>query len=85
LTPQGGKAYLKRIQKLCRNVLPWDRRRWKAETRAYKQHWTHVHDLPIRRAGIPAMRRIFALPVLGKILSAFYHKFFAKKQRGQIL
>ena len=25
LTPEGGKAYLKRIRKLCQNVLPWDR------------------------------------------------------------
>lgn len=84
LTPEGGKAYLKRIKKLCQNALPWDRRRWKAEIRAYRQHWTHAHALPVRLAGVPAKQRIFALPFLGKILSAIYHKFFTHKQRGRI-
>jgi glycerol-3-phosphate dehydrogenase len=85
LTPEGGKAYLKRIRKLCQNALPWDRRRWKAETRAYRQHWTHAHALPVRLAGVPAKQRVFALPFLGKTLSAIYHKFFTHKQRGRIL
>jgi glycerol-3-phosphate dehydrogenase len=83
LTPQGGKAYLKRIRKLCRKALPWDRRRWKEEIRAYRQHWTHTHALPVRPAGAPARPKIFALPVLGKVLSAIYHKFFTKKEARQ--
>jgi glycerol-3-phosphate dehydrogenase len=83
LTPQGGKSYLKRIKKLCQSALPWDRRRWKAETRSYRQHWTHAHALPARLASVPVKRRIFSMPVLGKVLSAIYQRFFAKKQSGQ--
>ncbi len=83
LTPHGGEAYLKRIKKLCQRALPWGRRRWKAEISAYRQHWIHAHALPAILAGIPAKQGIFALPVLGKVLGAVYHKFFAKKQHGQ--
>lgn len=83
LTPQGGKAYLKRIRKLCQKVLPWDRRRWKAEIIAYRQHWTHAHALPVGLGGVTLMRKILALPVLGKFLSAILQKFFTKPHRGR--
>ena len=85
LTPQGGKAYLKRIKKLCKNDLPWDRRRWKEETRAYLEHWIHAHALPVRRAEVLAKRKIVSLRGLGASLMNIYHKFFSNKQRGQIL
>ena len=60
LTPQGGKAYLKRIQKLCKKVLPWDRRRWKEEVDIYLAQWNHAHALPARRAKVPAQRKIIS-------------------------
>ena len=85
LTPQGGKAYLKRIKKLCRNVLPWDRRRWKEETRAYMAHWIHAHALPVRPAEVPANRRTISLRALGAALNAIYHKFLSNIQRSKIL
>ena len=85
LTPEGGRAYLKRIKRLCKNVLPWDRRRWKEETREYLEHWIYAHALPVRRAELFAKRRIVSLRVLGTALSAIYRKILAKKQRGHIL
>jgi len=84
LTPQGGKAYLKRIKKLCRNVLPWDRRRWKEETRAYMAHWIHAHALPVRPAKVPANRRTISLRALGAALKTIYHKLLSNNQRGKI-
>ena len=84
LTPQGGKAYLKRIKKLCKNVLPWDRRRWKEETRAYMEHWIDAHALPVRPAEVHAKRRIISLRVLGAALKTIYHKLLSNNQRGKI-
>lgn len=78
LTPQGGKAYFKRIKKLCKNVLPWDRRRWKEEIRAYMEHWIHAHALPVRGAQVFAKRRIISLRAPGAVLNAVYHKFLSK-------
>ncbi len=49
LTPQGGKAYLKRIRRLCRASLPWDRKRWKEEIHGYLTHWDRVHRVPLER------------------------------------
>jgi glycerol-3-phosphate dehydrogenase len=46
LAPQGGKAYLKRIRKLCQASLPWDRKRWKAEIDRYLTHWNRIHRAP---------------------------------------
>jgi glycerol-3-phosphate dehydrogenase len=48
LTPKGGKAYLGRIKKLCRPVLPWDKKRWKQEINMYFNQWRHAHTLPAR-------------------------------------
>jgi glycerol-3-phosphate dehydrogenase len=84
LTPEGGKAYLKRIRKLCMNALPWDRRRWKEETKSYLDHWLHAHALPIRRAEIADRRHLIFLRALGAGLSAIYHRFLSNKQGGQI-
>ena len=59
LTRRGGKAYLKRIQKLCRDALPWDRRRWKKEIKDYLALWNQSHALPVQRAKALAERNFF--------------------------
>jgi glycerol-3-phosphate dehydrogenase len=81
LTPHGGKAYLKRIQKLCKKVLPWDRRRWKEEIDIYLAQWNHAHALPIRRAGLPVQRKIISFQALRAVLSAIYYKIASVKNR----
>jgi glycerol-3-phosphate dehydrogenase len=84
LTPEGGKAYLKRIKKLCKNVLPWDRRRWKEETKTYREHWLHAHALPVKRAEVLGKRKIISLGALGSALSSIYYKILSRKQRGKM-
>lgn len=69
LTPQGGKAYLKRIQKLCKKVLPWDRQRWKEEINMYVELWNHAYNLPVRRAAFVAQRKIVSFRALKTALS----------------
>jgi glycerol-3-phosphate dehydrogenase len=82
LTPNGGKAYLKRIQKLCKKALPWDRRRCKEEIDIYLAQWNHAHALPIRRAGFPAQPKIFSFKALKAVLSSIYNKIvFTKRGR----
>ncbi|UCD77972.1 MAG: glycerol-3-phosphate dehydrogenase/oxidase [Desulfobacterales bacterium] len=71
LTPEGGKRYLKRVQKICKDVLPWDRRRWKKELRIYIALWHQVHNLPSRRAEL----KIISFKTLKTALSALYRKF----------
>jgi len=85
LTPEGGKAYLKRIRKLCQNVLPWDRRRWKKEINTYLDHWLYAHALPVRRAEALEKGRIFSLQALGSALRSIYYKIRPKRRRDQIL
>jgi glycerol-3-phosphate dehydrogenase len=80
LTPQGGKAYLKRIQKLCKKVLPWDRRRWKEEINIYLAQWNHAHALPIQRAEVPVQRKIISFKALGALSNSIYHKFASGKK-----
>ena len=79
LTPEGGKAYLKRIKKLCNKVLPWDRQRWKEETRTYLDHWIHAHALPVRRAEVLGKRKIISLGALGSALRSIYYKIASKR------
>jgi glycerol-3-phosphate dehydrogenase len=81
LTPHGGKAYLRRIKKLCKKVLPWDRRRWKEEIDMYLAQWNHAHALPIRRAEVPAHRKIISFKALGAVLSSIYYKIASVKKR----
>ena len=84
LTPEGGKAYLKRIKRLCKNVLPWDRQRWKEEISAYRKQWIQAHALPVKRAEILAERRIMPLRIFGSALRSVYHKLTSRKQRRQM-
>ena len=80
LTPNGGKAYLKRIQKLCKKALPWDRRRWKEEIDIYLVQWNHAHALPSRRDGFPAQLKIFSFKTLKAVLSSIYNKIVSTKR-----
>jgi glycerol-3-phosphate dehydrogenase len=74
LTPEGGKRYLKRVQKICKGVLPWNRRRWKKEIRMYLILWNQAHNLPVRRAELPAGRKIFSFRALKKAWTNLYRK-----------
>jgi len=85
LTPEGGKAYLKRIQKLCKDVLPWDHRRWKEEISLYLEDWLHVHALPVRRAEILGKRKIISIRALGAALSKMYRSVKSARKRSQAL
>ena len=84
LTPEGGKAYLKRIRKLCKKSLPWDRRRWKEEISSYLEHWLHAHALPVKRAEVLAKGKIISLRALGSALSSIYYKIASRKQRSKM-
>jgi len=46
LTPRGGKVYFKRIQELCKPVLPWSRKQWKQEIKMYVDQWKYAYSLP---------------------------------------
>lgn len=46
LTPKGGKAYLKRIKKMCTPVLQWSRKQWKDEIKNYLDLWRRAYSLP---------------------------------------
>jgi glycerol-3-phosphate dehydrogenase len=83
LTPEGGKKYLKRIQKICRDVLPWDRRRWKEEIRQYLELWNHAHNLPLRRAEVLAGQRIVSFRTLKAAVRKIYHSVKPAKKRSQ--
>jgi glycerol-3-phosphate dehydrogenase len=85
LTPEGGKAYLKHIQRMCSDVLPWDRRRWKEESHAYLAHWLHAHALPVRRAEILSQRKMIFVKALRAAASKLYHKVLSLRKRHQAL
>jgi len=51
LLPYGGRRYLGRVRKLCAPVLPWDRKRWRAEIEGYLSQWSRAHSIPGRVAG----------------------------------
>lgn len=46
LTPDGGKAYIRRIKKMCKPVFQWDRKRWKHEIEDYLDLWKGAYALP---------------------------------------
>ena len=84
LTPYGGKAFLKRIRKLCRDVLPWDKRRWDQEIAGYLDLWNRSHALPVHRADIPADSKIISLKALRSFLSYVYFKIRPSKLQHHI-
>jgi glycerol-3-phosphate dehydrogenase len=81
LTPEGGKGYFKRIQKLCKEVLPWDRWRWKEEISSYLDQWNHAHALPFTRAEMMAKRKTISFRALGAVLGSIYDKISPAKKR----
>jgi len=48
LTPRGGKVYFKRIQELCKPVLPWSRKQWKQEIKMYFHQLKRAYALPAK-------------------------------------
>ena len=81
LTPNGGKAYLKRVQKLCKKALPWDRRRWKEEINLYLAQWNHAHALPIRRTEFAVQRKLFSFKLPSTVLSSIYDKIVSARRK----
>jgi len=69
LTPHGGKAYLRRIRKLCRDALPWSRRRWKQEIKSYLALWIQSHALPVQGAKAMAKKKFFAFRAIRALLN----------------
>ncbi|MCF8111517.1 MAG: glycerol-3-phosphate dehydrogenase/oxidase [Desulfobacteraceae bacterium] len=47
LLSEGGRAYLDRVEALCRPVLDWDKKRWAAERSMYMEYWDYVHSVPL--------------------------------------
>jgi glycerol-3-phosphate dehydrogenase len=82
LTPEGGKAYLNRVQALCQDVLPWDRRRWKTEINMYNARWNQSYNLPQRRAARRAGRAIAFFRNLKTNLGRIYHQLRLSKKSG---
>jgi glycerol-3-phosphate dehydrogenase len=73
LTPQGGKAYLKRIRKLCKNSLPWNSKRWRKEIKMYIELWERCYGLMPKYAAHPDKSRPFFI----KKLKRFFKKYYA--------
>ncbi|MFW6334362.1 MAG: glycerol-3-phosphate dehydrogenase C-terminal domain-containing protein, partial [Desulfosalsimonas sp.] len=46
LCPEGGRRHLDRIEALCRPVLDWDEKRWKAERKMYMEYRDYAHSVP---------------------------------------
>ena len=80
LTPHGGKAYLKRIRKLCRHALPWSRRRWRQEIKSYLDLWLRSHALPVQRARALTEKKFFSFKAIRLFLSYIYLRLRFKKQ-----
>ena len=59
LTPQGGKSYLKRIRKLCKNSLPWKNKRWRKEIKMYLEQWERCYAPLPKYAEPPDESRFF--------------------------
>ncbi len=68
LTPQGGKAYLKRIRKLCKKSLPWNNRRWRKEIKMYIEKWERCYAPAVKYAARPHEPRIFSVNKLKAFL-----------------
>jgi glycerol-3-phosphate dehydrogenase len=83
LTPEGGGAYIKRIRKLCRTSLPWDRKRWKKEIQTYLDQWNHSHALPDKRTESRDQedRKANYIKALGTALSSLYDRIQSARKR----
>jgi len=77
LTPQGGKAHMNRIKKLCAPVLPWNRKQWNQEIKRYFARWKHAHALPIGLADDLQAQKPFSIKRIRTLMSSYYRKFFS--------
>jgi glycerol-3-phosphate dehydrogenase len=82
LTPEGGKAYLNRVKALCKDVLPWDRRRWKTEINMYNRRWNQFYNLPQRRDEKRDGHAISNFKNLKTKLGRIYHQLKPAKKSG---
>ncbi len=74
LTPEGGKAYLKRIHKLCKDALPWNRKRWKEEIKTYLEHRKRYYALPPKYAVEPVEYKPFSVREFIRNLQSFFKR-----------
>ena len=83
LIPYGAKKHLKRIRKICKNALPWDRRRWKTEMARYLEQWNHTYTLPTQQAERIAAktRKFFKKP--DAILRFIHRKILSIRRQSQ--
>jgi len=79
LTPQGGKAYLKRIHKICKDALPWDKKRWRKEIKSYLKHWNCYYSLPQKYASEPVCSKPFSFRKFRENLKDFFQKIISGK------
>jgi len=79
LTPRGGKAYLGRIKKLCRPVLPWSRKRWRQEIKVYFNLWKTAHALPAKMILEFYERQPPSITEFREFLRYFLHKISIRK------
>jgi len=83
LTPEGGDAYIKRIRKLCRTSLPWNKKRWKKEIQTYRDQWNHSHALPVKHteSRVQEDRKPNYIKALGTALSSLYDRIKSARKR----
>jgi glycerol-3-phosphate dehydrogenase len=46
VTPEGGRAYLDRVRRICEPVVPWNRERWDNEITMYRENWQEAYGVP---------------------------------------
>jgi len=76
LTPQGGKAYLKRIRKLCKNSLPWNNKRWRREIKMYLEQWNRYYAPVPKYTTRPDEFKFFFV----KKFKALFKKYYTKNE-----
>jgi hypothetical protein len=84
LMRDGGKAYLRRIKKLCKPYLPWNHRRWREESKLYSAQWNYAHALPLRPVGKLAKLRARSRDVVGSVLGRTAFRIWVTMSRGAI-
>ena len=72
LTPQGGKSYLKRIRKLCKNSLPWNNKRWRKEIKMYLEQWERCYAPPPKYAARPDESKFFFVKKFKALFKKYY-------------
>jgi glycerol-3-phosphate dehydrogenase len=83
LTPHGGKAYLRRVRKLCRPVLHWSRKRWRQEVHMYLSQWKCAHALPEGLSEDFLERKFPFVKTFQEVLTGYARKLFSKYRLGK--